>query len=303
LIKLLIHGGAGAIRRENHSEEEMDEYKKALSLSLEQGFRTLSEGRSAEEAVVEAVKVLEDCPLFNSGKGSVLCSDGRVQMDASIMCGQNSDCGAVTLVEQIKNPILMARYVMRHTPHRILGSKDADALARELGFEMESQDYFVTEKSKFHLIEAKKKGLIQLDHDEGDSSQTVGAVALDQNGNLAAATSTGGLTNKFPGRVSDSSIPGAGTFANNKTLAFSATGTGDIFIQNMSGFDAHSQMLYGKASLSEACQSVLEKVKSKGGRGGVLGLTSSGQSFMGFNSLGMFRGMKGSDGSFQIEVF
>tara|TARA_Y100001935_G_scaffold255605_1_gene269897 strand:- start:4583 stop:5494 length:912 start_codon:yes stop_codon:yes gene_type:complete len=303
LFKLLIHGGAGAVRRDHYSNQEISEYKKSLKEVLDFGVEQLAHEQSAEDVVVKVVSLLEDNPLFNSGRGSVLTSDGRVQMDAAVMCGQDGSCGAVTLAESIKNPVQMAQWVMRKTPHRLLGGRDVDLLAKAQGFQMEDVDYFVTEKRREQLAAAKAKGAIQLDHDSEDHSQTVGAVALDVFGNVAAATSTGGLTNKMPGRVSDSAIVGAGTFADNQSLAFSATGTGDVFIQNMSGFDAHALMVYSKKSLSEACDEVLEKVKVRGGRGGVIALRANGESYMAFNSLGMFRGQMDSEMKWEVAIF
>lgn len=302
MIALVIHGGAGAISSDLYSEEELKEYKNTLSRSLQSSYSLLEKGATAIDAVSQAVRILEDCPMFNSGRGSVLCSDGRVQMDASIMCGKTLNCGAVTLVEEVKNPIMAARLVMERTPHRMLGSKDADQFARENGLDMATQDYFKTRRRVDQLIEAQKHGEIKLDHD-GDDSHTVGAVALDAKGNLAAATSTGGLTNKMPGRVSDSSIIGAGTFAHNETLAISATGTGDVFIQNVSCYDAHALMAYGKANLSEACSQILAKVHLRDGTGGVIAVTRAGEVFMGFNSGGMFRGAKTSQGREEVEIF
>lgn len=306
MIALAIHGGAGAISRDLYSEEEIKEYKEALFHGLRSGYSLLEKGGSAVDVVSQAVKILEDFPIFNAGRGSVLAADGRIQMDASIMCGKTFRCGAVTLVEKVKNPIMAARLVMERTPHRILGGADADRFAFENGLEMEEADYFKTEHRAEQLKEAQERGMIQLDHDPGDggdNSNTVGAVALDAKGNLAAATSTGGLTNKMPGRVSDSSIIGSGTYANNDTLAISATGTGDVFIQNVSCYDAHALMAYGKVPLAEACDQILSRVHLRDGRGGVIALTRSGEVFMGFNSGGMFRGFKASDGREEVGIF
>lgn len=289
-----------------YSKEEIKEYEDALLHGLRTGYSLLEKGASAVDAVAQAVKILEDFPIFNAGRGSVLASDGRIQMDASIMCGKTFRCGAVTLVERIRNPIMAARLVMERTPHRILGGADADQFAFENGLEMEEPEYFKIPHRVEQLKEAQERGLIQLDHDlgeGGDNSNTVGAVALDAKGHLAAATSTGGLTNKLPGRVSDSSIIGAGTYANNETLAISATGTGDVFIQNVSCYDAHALMAYGKASLSEACNQILARVHLHNGRGGVIALNRAGEVFMGFNSGGMFRGAKTSAGREEVGIF
>ncbi len=300
MITLVLHGGAGAIKDDDPLHQQ---YEKSLSEYIDKGFKWLESGRTAVEVVTEVVRLLEDDPLFNAGRGSVLCSDGRVQMDAAIMCGKTEACGAVTLIEQIKNPILAAKSIMEKSDHyNILGGKDAEIFAKNVGLELVDNSYFVTERMVEHLRMAKAEGLVLLDHDS-DNSHTVGAVALDSDGNLAAATSTGGLTNKRPGRVSDSSIIGAGTYANNKTLAISATGTGSVFVQNVSGFDAHALIKYGKLSLENACSEVLKKVKEKGGTGGVIAVDPSGTAFMGFNSSGMFRAMRNSKNKKRVQIF
>lgn len=302
MITLLIHGGAGAMSPQLYSEIEIEEFKEALLMSLDIGFALLSKKETALDVVATVVASLEDCPLFNAGRGSVLASNEKIQMDASIMCGLTQQFGAVTLVEKVKNPIRAAKLVLEKTPHRILGGADADFFASRSGLEIMDPSYFLTPKRKEQLEQAKEKGKIQLDHD-GDASNTVGAVALDAFGNLAAATSTGGLTNKMPGRISDSCILGAGTYANNSTLALSATGMGDVFIQNVSGFDAHAMMLYKKYDLARSCQTVLDKVKQSGGNGGLIAVSSAAQIFIGFNSGGMFRAMKSADGRFDISIF
>jgi L-asparaginase / beta-aspartyl-peptidase len=303
LITLAIHGGAGALPKNLYSENEIQSYQSALKESLEAGYSILSQGGSAIDAVVKAVELMEDCPLFNSGRGSVLTSDGRVQMDATLMCGQTTSSGSVTLVESIKNPIKAARLVMKKTPHRLLGGADAEKFAKENGLEIRPKEYFITPKRVEQLHLAQTKGQILLDHDSTDNSNTVGAVALDLKGDLAAATSTGGLTNKYPGRVSDSSIVGAGTYANNETLCISATGTGDVFIQNVSCFDAHALMAYKGFDLTESCNEVLKKLASRGGNGGVIALDKKGDYFLGFNSGGMFRALKSSTGIEIVEIF
>lgn len=301
MLTIAIHGGAGSLPKGLYTDQEIEEYKSALDGILKSSYELLKQGNSAIEVVSHAVSLLEDCPLFNAGCGSVLSADGRIQMDASIMCGASMKSGAVTLVEKIKNPIQAARLVMDKTPHRLLGAVDAENLARSHGLLMEELDYFKTEKRISQLEEAKKSGRIILDHD--DNSNTVGAVALDESGNLAAATSTGGLTNKLSGRISDSSIVGAGTYANNESLAISATGTGDVFIRNVSCYDAHALISYTGASLDQACERVLSNLKEASGHGGVIAINKKGDVYLGFNSGGMFRGMKSSSGKEEVEIF
>lgn len=302
MLSLVIHGGAGVLPANVYTSEEIGEYKACLKESLRLGFSVLKDKGSAMDAVVAAVQVLEDSPLFNAGRGSVLNSAGDIQMDASIMCGATGRCGGVTLVEHIKNPILAAKMVMTKTPHRLLGGRDLEALAQKHQLEFEQKNYFKTERRAAQLREAQLEGSILLDHDNGDNSNTVGAVALDHLGNLAAGTSTGGMTNKFPGRISDSSIIGAGTYANNETLAVSGTGTGDVFIQNVSCFDAHALMLYSNLSLTESCNKVLEKLRKAGGHGGLIALNTRGEAFLGFNTGGMFRGLIQDNGRLEVSI-
>jgi L-asparaginase / beta-aspartyl-peptidase len=305
---IAIHGGAGLVRRDRYSSEEVLEYEAALKDCLNRGFELLARGASALEAVAEAVRALEDCPLFNAGRGSVLTADEKVQMDASVMCGSTGRSGAVTLVERIRNPVLAARLVMEGTPHRMLGGPEAEALAAAHGLRLEKPDYFVVPRRLEQLRKAKEKNRIELDHSaakqpEGQDSNTVGAVALDLEGNLAAATSTGGLTNRMSGRVSDSSIIGAGTFARNETLAISGTGMGDIFIQNVLCFDAHALMQYAGLGIEAACERVLAELKRAGGEGGVIALNASGEVCMAFNSEGMFRAFRSAEGDEEVLCF
>jgi beta-aspartyl-peptidase (threonine type) len=302
VISIVIHGGAGTMSPGLYSPEDLRVYRKGLQDSLDGAFEILKKGGTALDAVCQAVVLMEDNPLFNAGRGSVLTSDGRVQMDAAVMCGASARCGGVTLIETVKNPVLAARKVMEETPHRLLGGKDAEDFARAQDLQVMDSEYFMTDTRRRQLQEAKKKKAIRLDHD-GDESNTVGAVALDRAGNLAAATSTGGMTNKYPGRISDASIIGAGTFADNQTLAFSATGTGDVFIQNVSGFDAHALIAYKGLGLEESCKEVLEKLKRRGGEGGVIAVNRGGDVYLGFNAGGMFRGVRNDQGRNETEIF
>lgn len=308
MFAIAIHGGAGVIRRERYSEQEVTAYEAALKDCLDCGYRILEDGGSAIDAITAAVRGLEDCPLFNAGKGSVLTADEKVQMDASLMCGATGKCGGVTLVERIRNPILAARAVMEKTRHRLLGGPDAEKWARENGLELVDPSYFLVPKRLEQLREAKAKGQIELDYSaskkpEIGDSNTVGAVALDRNGNLAAATSTGGMTNKLSGRVSDSSIIGAGTYANNESMAISGTGTGDYFIQNVLAHDVHAMMHYRGLGLTAACETALEKLAKAGGEGGVIALNRQGEVCLRFNTEGMFRAYRNSEGRGEVAVF
>jgi L-asparaginase / beta-aspartyl-peptidase len=308
MFTIAIHGGAGVIRRDRYSEAELAEYEASLRACLAAGARILQAGGKALDAVTESVRALEDCPLFNAGRGSVLSADEKVQMDASLMCGATGNGGGITLVERIRNPILAARAVMEKTPHTLLGGPDAEKWAQAQGLAMADPAYFVVPKRLEQLREAKEKKKIELDHSGGGpteipDSNTVGAVALDSRGNLAAATSTGGLTNKLSGRISDSSILGAGTFASNATLAISGTGTGDIFIRNVLCHDVHALMLYRQSGLEAACREALEKLAAAGGEGGLIALTRSGELCLPFNTPGMFRAFQREGGAVQVGIF
>ena len=300
-FSLAIHGGAGVIRKELYSGSELKAYRNALKEVVEIGGRILNKGGSAQEAVVACVMKLEDLPMFNAGKGSVFASDGSIEMDACLMCGKTLNAGGVTKVTVIKNPILAAKLVMEKTNHRLIAGKSIEELAREYGLQTEPKEYFITQKRYEQFVKAKQVGKMSLDH--GSDSNTVGAVALDTNSNLAAATSTGGMTLKMGGRVSDTSILGAGNYANNETLAISATGTGDEFIRHVSCYDVHAQIIYGNISLEDALRSALDKVKSTGGEGGFIAINKEGDIFMPFNSGGMFRGSMTSEGTVSVGIF
>jgi L-asparaginase / beta-aspartyl-peptidase len=217
------------------------------------------------------------------------------------MCGHTLNSGAVTNVHNVKNPILAAQMVMRYTPHRLISGEHVEELAQIYKLEICDKDYFVTKKRYDQFVKAKKEGIISLEH--GNDSNTVGAVARDQNGNLAAATSTGGLTLKHKGRVSDTAILGAGTYANNKTLAISATGTGDEFIRHVAAYDVHAQLQYANLALDKALQNTLDKISKTGGEGGFIAIDKDGNIFMPFNSSGMFRGSIKHNETKQIKIF
>lgn len=313
-IVLVIHGGAGTILRKNMSAERESHYREALSHALQIGFQVLSTGGSSMDAVEATVRYMEDSPLFNAGHGSVLNADGSVELDASVMDGSNLNAGAVCAVTNTKNPVTLARHVMEYTNHVLLSGKGAEQFAMKQqqshGLEIvHDMSYFHTEfrrkqLDKLRVIDSSSQ---QLDHNvtvSGSSVMTreeeeekehkygtVGAVALDCNGNLAAATSTGGMTNKMPGRVGDSSVIGAGTYANNETCAVSATGHGEVFIRACVSHDISAMIEYKGVSLQEAADEVvMQKLVKLGGSGGVISVDCRGSIAMPFNSEGMYRG-------------
>jgi beta-aspartyl-peptidase (threonine type) len=249
---------------------------------------------SALDVVTEAVRLLEECPLFNAGIGSVFTRDETHELDACVMDGITLKAGAVAGVSHLRNPVLAARLVMEESPHVLLTGAGAEQFAFEHGMEAVSPDLFSTPERYQQLLEARSAGVTQLDHtaplDETTKMGTVGAVALDKAGNLAAATSTGGMTNKLPGRVGDSPLPGAGCYANNATAAVSCTGTGEVFIRTLAAYDITALMDYGGLSLSEACERVvMEKLPALGGVGGLIAVDHEGNVALSFNSEGMYR--------------
>ncbi len=285
---LVIHGGAGNIG--NMSPAEENAYRQKLSEALQAGHSILENDGTSLEAVVAAVNIMEDSPLFNAGKGAVFTSEGKNELDASIMDGSNLQAGAVASVTTIKNPINAALAVMTSSPHVMLVGDGAEKFAREQGLEMVDPSYFYTEKRKEQLDRRlQREGSITDFHKWG----TVGAVALDKNGNLAAATSTGGMTNKQYGRVGDSPIIGAGTYAENESCAVSATGQGEYFIRGMISYEVAALMKYKKYSLEKAAKyAIHKKLQKMGGEGGIISLDRKGNIAVEFNTLGMFRAWK-----------
>lgn len=303
---LVIHGGAGVIRRETMTPELEAEYRAKLTEALRAGYAVLEKGGPALDAVTTAINILEDSPLFNAGKGAVFTADGTCELDASIMDGSNRAAGAVAGLRHIRNPINLARDVMTKSRHVMMVGEGAEKFARSLGYELVPNEYFHTEFRKKQLERAKanEKGdrtaLLPLDltspgvfRDEHFAREqkhgTVGCAALDQNGNLAAGTSTGGMTNKKFGRVGDAPIIGAGTYANNATCAVSATGWGEFFIRTAVAHDISAQMEYQGKGLREAARATLAKVAALGGDGGVVCLDAKGNIALEFNSEGMYR--------------
>ena len=304
---LAIHGGAGTILKSSMTVEMELAYTEALQSALNSGYEILSKGGSALDAVEASVVSLENCPLFNAGKGAVFTHDGKHEMDACIMHGADLKTGAVAGVNHIKNPISLARAVMERSEHVLLCSAGAVEFAKQNQIEFENEDYFYTANRFEQLKQAKAEGKIILDHTEKNKDKkfgTVGAVALDLKGNLAAATSTGGMTNKKFGRIGDSPIVGAGTYANNKTCAISCTGHGEFFIKSVVAYDISCLMEYKGLSLKESCDLVvMDKLVKIGGEGGLIAVDHKGNIELPFNSEGMYRAQISSESASRIAIY
>lgn len=306
---LVIHGGAGTIERGKMSAEREQEYRAALERAIIAGYEILKRGGSSLDATEAAVRVLEDDPHFNAGKGAVFTNAGTNELDAAIMDGKTLRAGAVASLKHIKNPINLARLVMEKSGHVMMDGEGAEAFAAANGVELVDQKYFYTEErwqALQKMKEAEKSGEVggkKFIVTDQDRHGTVGAVALDKNGNLAAATSTGGTTNKKIGRVGDSPIIGGGTYANNTTCAVSATGDGEYFIRSVVAHDISALMEYRGMKLQEAAQMVLDKVAKIGGTGGLIAIDHDGNIALPFNTSGMYRGHVGVDGEFVVEIY
>jgi len=288
---LVIHGGAGVMEKKDFTPELEKAYLDKLQEALDSGETILKAGGAALDAVVASVRVMEDSPLFNAGKGAVFSETGENEMDAAIMNGKDLSAGAIAGVRTIKNPILAARKVMEESKHVLLVRDGAEKFAREHEVEIVDPSYFFEQKRWDALLKAQKHG-------------TVGAVALDKAGNLAAATSTGGMTNKMTGRVGDTPIIGAGTYANNKTCAVSATGHGEYFMRYTVAHDISALMEYRNMPLSEAANEVIfNKLLPVGGTGGVIAVDKDGNFTMTFNTSGMFRGVVTAQGERMVAIF
>ena len=295
---IVIHGGAGTILKENMSDEMENAYIQKMEEAINAGYNILENNGSSIDAVEATIKILENSELFNAGKGSVLSNMGIVEMDASIMRGDNLNAGAISGVTTIKNPISAARLVMEKSEHVYLSGKGAESFAKYQDLEIVENEYFITESRLNSLRNAKKRDSLA-DNKYG----TVGCVALDSDGNITSGTSTGGMTNKKWNRIGDVPIIGAGTYANNKTCGISSTGWGEYFIRNVVAYDISSQMEYNNTSIQSASKNTLKKVKDLGGSGGVVGLDSKGNITMDFNTEGMYRGYKKSNGDFKIKIY
>jgi beta-aspartyl-peptidase (threonine type) len=294
---LVVHGGAGTIRRADMTPSQDSAYRATLALAIRTGYDVLRADGAALDAVIATITVLEDSPLFNAGRGAVLTDAGTVELDAAVMDGTALRAGAVAGVKHIKNPIQLARLVMERSPHVLLAGDGAEAFARQQGMALVPQSYFVTERRRRELERARAR------EPQPHGGGTVGAVALDRQGRMAAGTSTGGLTNKHWGRIGDSPIVGAGTYAN-ATCAVSGTGTGEYFIRNVVAYDICARVRYTGVSLAQAADTVvLHELVAQGGDGGVIALDRAGHFAMPFNTEGMYRGYVGPDGKIVVKIY
>lgn len=321
-LALAIHGGAGTILRSQMTPALEAEYRGGLENALAGGWAILSGGGNSLDAVETAVCLLEDFPLFNAGRGAVFTHEGKNELDASIMDGRTLDAGAIAFATNIKNPIKLARLVMERTDHILLAGEGANLFAEQMGVETAPDEYFFTEHRWLQYQEALAAGRIQLDHDGSsipDSKSqnnresgirnlksgvigTVGAVACDVNGHLAAGTSTGGMTNKKYGRIGDTPLIGAGTYAND-ICAVSCTGHGEFFMLGVSAYDVAARMRYGRVDLETAARETVEYLSSIKGEGGLIAVDSSGNVTLPFNSEGMYRGYISDNGDITIGIF
>jgi beta-aspartyl-peptidase (threonine type) len=306
MFSIAIHGGAGTLVKGMMTDELENQYKAALKEALDVGYLVLEGGGTSVDAVEKAVVVLEDSHLFNAGKGAVFTSDETHEMDASIMDGKNLNAGAVSLISGIKNPISLACEVMEKSEHVFLAGEGAMQFAKMNNFTIEPASYFYDDFRHKQWLEIKDTDSFQLDHAKKKDSKfgTVGAVACDIDGNIAAATSTGGMTNKRFGRVGDSPMIGAGNYANNKTCAISCTGSGELFIRGVVAYDVACLIEHKEMSLLEASNEVIHKrILEIGGDGGLIAVDSKGNVAMPFNTEGMYRATKSSNGKEEISIY
>ena len=315
---MVIHGGAGTIEKQFMTPEKEKAYTAALTEALQNGYKLIKEGKSSMDAVQAAINVMENSPLFNAGKGAVFTHDGKNELDASIMDGQTLKAGAVAGITNIKNPINAARAVMEKSEHVMMVGRGAEQFAAANGCDTVPASYFFTQerwdqlqrtikeeengRAAFNDVDPRKSriyGISEKDKKFG----TVGAVALDKNGNLAAGTSTGGMTNKKYGRVGDAPIIGAGTYCNNATAGISCTGWGEYYIREVAANRMSSLIELKKLSVSEAARQVIGEIGKMGGDGGIIGLNKSGQVAMEFNTSGMYRGTVDENGKISIYIY
>lgn len=303
-FSLAIHGGAGTILLAELTPEKEQAYKNALADALQIGHDALKAGKSALDAVELTVNSLEDCPLFNAGKGAVFTATGGFELDAAIMYGKDLSAGAVASVKNIANPISLARKVFEQTQHVLLGSEGALAFAKSIGIEQKPNNYFFTQQRYDQWQELKGTDTVSLDHGSSKPIGTVGAVACDKHGNIAAATSTGGMTNKKFGRIGDTPLIGSGAYANNKTCAVSTTGHGEYFMRSVVAYDVSCLMEYKGLSLEKACNHVVhDKLVKFGGEGGLIAVDAKGNICLPFNSEGMYRGFVHENGQIETAIF
>ncbi|MDM1299443.1 isoaspartyl peptidase/L-asparaginase [Empedobacter falsenii] len=314
-VILVIHGGAGTILKKNMTPEKKKTYRDALAESLTKGYEVIKQGGESENAVIEAIKVMENSPLFNAGKGAVFTHEGKNELDASLMIGNTMQAGAVAGVTTIKNPILAAKAVLQNSTHVMMVGKGAEEFAQTQGLEIVDPSYFKTEErwNSLQKVLEKDKEKMELDHDAKTQAYvpfnfvdekfgTVGAVALDNKGHISAGTSTGGMTNKRFGRVGDSPIIGAGTYANSE-VGVSSTGWGEYFIKAVAAYDVAALMNYKKLSSKKAGEEVVKKFGDLGGDGGMIILDKNGQASFPFNTAGMYRGSITQSGKITIEIY
>lgn len=313
-VAIVIHGGAGTILKQNMTPELELEYKKVLEQAVKEGYSILKNGGTSIDAVEKTINILEDSPLFNAGKGAVFTNQGKNELDASIMDGKTLKAGAIAGVTTVKNPIDLARAVMEKSEHVMLAREGAEYFAQQNGIELVNPAYFYVESRYQSLLKAQEKEKTELDHNDKaelydpyikDSKfGTVGCVALDKNGNIAAGTSTGGMTNKKWGRIGDAPIIGAGTYANNATCGISSTGWGEYFMRNVVAYDVSAMMEYKGISIEKAAKEVIQnKLTKLGGDGGIIGLDKKGTIIMEFNTAGMYRASIDKDGKLTIGIY
>jgi beta-aspartyl-peptidase (threonine type) len=304
---LVIHGGAGYMLRENFTEAQIETYENALRIALETGYSILEKGGSSSEAVIKAIQILEKDSLFNAGIGAVLTHEKTVSLDASFMDGATGQAGAVSGISTVKSPIELAYTIMQKSPHVMLSGAGAESFAQSNNLEMVVPSYFITQdnlKRINKILEEENTQSAYYDSKiKGLKMGTVGALALDKQGNLAAGTSTGGMANKKHGRIGDSPIIGAGTYADNSTCAVSATGHGEFFMRNVVAYDVAARMKYKNSSLKEAAQATIDHLATIKGDGGIIALDNKGNIAMPFNTSGMFRAYAKPNGDIFIEIF
>ncbi|CAN5895607.1 isoaspartyl peptidase/L-asparaginase [soil metagenome] len=302
---IAVHGGAGVILPEQLTPELEQSYRSALEAALKAGYAVLQSNGTALDAVQAAVLVLEDEPLFNAGRGSVLTHEGKFEMDAAIMDGATRRAGAVAAIHGVKNPVMLARMVMENSEHVMLSGKGAEDFARANRLIFKNEEYFLTEQRRQQWLLVKDTSVTLLDHISAKEKKygTVGAVAIDEKGNLAASTSTGGMTNKRWGRVGDTPIIGAGTFADD-TVAVSCTGHGEFYIRRVVAHEISALMRYKGLSLQDACDEVVfNQLQPDGGEGGLIAIDKHGNATLSFNTPGMYRGIIGKDGQVVTAIF
>lgn len=312
---IVIHGGAGTILKENMSDSLEQEYRAKLEEAVRAGYVVLERGGTSIEAIEQAINVMENSPLFNAGKGAVFTNAETNELDAAVMDGESLNAGAVAGVTTVKNPIDLAIAVMKNSEHVMMIGEGAETFAEEQGLELVDPKYFFTENRFRSLQRIKESEKTQLDHDDQKTAfldplikdskfGTVGAVALDKQGNLAAGTSTGGMTNKRWGRVGDVPVIGAGTYANNETAAISGTGWGEFFIRGVVAYDISALMEYKGLSLQEAAEEVIQKKNPElGGNGGIIAIDNQGNVAMEFNTAGMYRAKMNKNGELEIGIY